>query len=59
VKVSKDNKIRQALAELVGADTSAELQAMRQIVEALPATTEDKRAMLNAIDVLIGTTDAK
>ena len=37
--MTKDNKIRQALAELVGADT---------LVEALQATPEDKRAMLNA-----------
>jgi hypothetical protein len=48
--MTKDNKLRQALAELVGADTSAELQAIRRVIEALPATMEDKRAMTGAIE---------
>ena len=41
-------KVCQALVELVGPGNDLKLQAIRRVIEALQATPEDKRAMLNA-----------
>ncbi len=47
------NRLRAALAALVGADSADELRAMEGIIRIAPAPEADKIAMLNAIHALL------
>jgi hypothetical protein len=49
--------LRKALADLVGADTSDELNEMEHVLRLAPVPDQDKAAMINAIHVLIETAD--
>ena len=48
-------KLRNALAELVGASKKTELEAMEATIRLVPGPEKDKMAALNAIHVLIET----
>ena len=49
------DRLRAALAGLVGADSAEELTAMEAVIRIMPAPDADKVAMLNAIHVLLDT----
>lgn len=55
---SERDKLRTALAGLVGASDHAELEQMEAFIRSQPAPAEDKAAMVDAIHVLLGGTDA-
>lgn len=48
-------KLRKALADLVGASTKEELEAMEVILRTIPGVEHDKIAALNAIHALLET----
>jgi len=48
-------KLRKALADLVGASTKEELEAMERIIQTVPGSGQDKTLALNAIHVLLET----
>jgi hypothetical protein len=48
-------KLRKALADLVGASTKEELEAMKFALRSTPGIEQDKIAAINAIHVLIET----
>lgn len=48
------DRLRTALAGLVGADSADELRAMEAVMRVLPAPDADKAAMRNAIHALLG-----
>ena len=48
-------KLRKALADLVGASTKEELEAMELVLRATPGIEQDKIVALNAIQALIET----
>jgi hypothetical protein len=48
-------KLRKALADLVGASTREELEAMELALRALPGIEQDKIHVINAIHVLLET----
>lgn len=49
------SKLRNALADFVGASTKEELEAMELVLRSTPAVGSDKIVALNAIHVLIET----
>ena len=56
IKEQRD-RLRRALAELIGAETKEELQAMGSMLRLMPVPEADKTAMLHAIQVLLGVYD--
>lgn len=47
------NRLRAALAGLVGAESEEELRAMEAVIRIFPAPEADKVAMLNAIHTML------
>ena len=52
---TKINKLRKALADLVGVSTKEELEAMEMTLRAIPGIEQDKIAAINAIHALLET----
>lgn len=58
IKVCKKHpmyKLRKALADLVGASTKEELEAMEIIIRTTPGSEHDKAVAINAIHALLET----
>lgn len=55
VVTQQRDRLRAALAGLVGADSAEALRAMEAVIRITPAPDADKVAMLNAIHVLLDT----
>ncbi|WP_300434729.1 hypothetical protein [Zoogloea sp.] len=53
--LSERDLLRAALAQLVGASSRAELEGLRTVLSAVPASSADRAAMDAAIDALLKT----